>query len=58
MTGPRFFTAFGPRNRPDLVIAKFTRLIDRGEPVPMFGDGTNRRDYSYVGDIVDGMLAR
>lgn len=56
VTGLRFFTAFGPRNRPDLAIAKFTRLIDRGEPVPMYGDGTTRRDYTYVGDIVDGIV--
>ncbi len=56
VTGLRFFTAFGPRNRPDLAIAKFTRLIERGEPVPMFGDGTTRRDYTYVGDIVDGIV--
>jgi UDP-glucuronate 4-epimerase len=56
VTGLRFFTAFGPRNRPDLAIAKFTRLIDRGEPVPMFGDGTTRRDYTYVADIVDGIV--
>jgi UDP-glucuronate 4-epimerase len=56
VTGLRFFTAFGPRNRPDLAIAKFARLIDRGEPVPVFGDGTTRRDYTYVGDIVDGIV--
>lgn len=56
VTGLRFFTAFGPRNRPDLAIAKFTRLIDRGEPIPMFGDGTTRRDYTYVGDIVEGIM--
>ena len=56
VTGLRFFTAYGPRNRPDLAIAKFTRLIDRGEPVPMFGDGTTRRDYTYVDDIVDGIV--
>ena len=55
VTGLRFFTAFGPRNRPDLAIAKFTRLIDQNEPVPMFGDGTTRRDYTYVDDIVDGI---
>ena len=54
VTGLRFFTAYGPRNRPDLAIAKFTRLIDRGQPVPMFGDGSTRRDYTYVADIVDG----
>jgi UDP-glucuronate 4-epimerase len=56
VTGLRFFTAFGPRNRPDLAIARFTRLIDRGEPVPMFGDGTTRRDYTFVADIVDGIV--
>jgi UDP-glucuronate 4-epimerase len=56
VTGLRFFTAYGPRNRPDLAIAKFTRLIDCGEPVPMFGDGTTRRDYTFVGDIVEGVV--
>jgi UDP-glucuronate 4-epimerase len=56
VTGLRFFTAYGPRNRPDLAIAKFARLIDQGEPVPMFGDGSTRRDYTYVGDIVDGIV--
>jgi UDP-glucuronate 4-epimerase len=56
VTGLRFFTAYGPRNRPDLAIAKFTRLIDEGKPVPLFGDGTTRRDYTFVLDIVDGIL--
>src|SRR5271165_5678521 len=56
VTGLRFFTAYGPRNRPDLAIGKFTRLIDGGEPVPMFGDGTTRRDYTFVADIVDGIV--
>lgn len=56
VTGLRFFTAYGPRNRPDLAIAKFTRLIDRGERVPMFGDGTTRRDYTFVADIVAGIV--
>jgi len=56
VTGLRFFTAYGPRNRPDLAIAKFTRLIDRGDPVPMYGDGTTRRDYTFVDDIVDGIV--
>ena len=55
VTGLRFFTAYGPRNRPDLAIAKFVGLIDRGEPVPMFGDGSTRRDYTYIDDIVDGI---
>jgi UDP-glucuronate 4-epimerase len=56
VTGLRFFTAYGPRNRPDLAIAKFARLIDRGAPVPMFGAGTTRRDYTFVDDIVDGVV--
>lgn len=56
VAGLRFFTAYGPRNRPDLAIAKFTRLIDRGEPLPMFGDGSTRRDYTFVADIVDGIV--
>jgi UDP-glucuronate 4-epimerase len=56
VTGLRFFTAYGPRNRPDLAIARFARLIDRGEPVPMFGDGSTRRDYTFVEDIVDGIV--
>ena len=55
-TGLRFFTAYGPRNRPDLAIAKFVGLVDRGKSVPMFGDGSTRRDYTYVGDIVDGVV--
>lgn len=56
VTGLRFFTAYGPRNRPDLAIARFARLIDRGEPVPVFGDGTSRRDYTFVDDVVDGIV--
>jgi UDP-glucuronate 4-epimerase len=56
VTGLRFFTAFGPRNRPDLAIASFTRLIDQNRTVPMFGDGTTRRDYTYVNDLVDGII--
>jgi UDP-glucuronate 4-epimerase len=53
----RFFTVYGPRQRPDLAIHKFANLIDKGRPVPMFGDGTAARDYTYVGDIVAGVLA-
>ncbi len=53
----RFFTVYGPGQRPDLAIGKFMRLIDRGEPVPMFGDGSTSRDYTYIDDIVDGVLA-
>ncbi len=56
VTGLRFFTTYGPRNRPDLAIPRFTRLIERGEAVPMFGDGSSRRDYTFVEDIVDGIV--
>ena len=52
----RFFTVYGPRQRPEMAIHKFTRLIDQGKPVPMFGDGSSRRDYTYVDDIADGVL--
>jgi UDP-glucuronate 4-epimerase len=52
----RFFTAFGPRNRPDLAVAKFTALIERGEPVPVYGDGATRRDYTFIDDIVEGVV--
>ncbi len=51
----RFFTVYGPRQRPDMAIHKFTSLIARGEPVPMYGDGSSRRDYTYITDILDGM---
>jgi UDP-glucuronate 4-epimerase len=53
----RFFTVYGPRQRPDLAIHKFADLITSGKPVPMFGDGSTRRDYTYVDDIVSGVLA-
>jgi len=53
----RFFTVYGPRQRPDLAIHKFTRLIARGEPVPFFGDGSSERDYTHIDDIVRGVLA-
>lgn len=56
VTGLRFFTAYGPRNRPDLAIYKFASLIERGLPLPMFGDGTTRRDYTFVDDIVAGIV--
>jgi len=52
----RFFTVYGPRQRPEMAIHKFTRLIDEGRPVPMFGDGTTKRDYTYIDDIIDGMV--
>jgi len=53
----RFFTVYGPRQRPDLAIRKFTALIETGKPVPMFGDGSAARDYTYIEDIVAGVLA-
>ncbi len=52
----RFFTVYGPRQRPDLAIHKFSRLIRSGQPIPVFGDGSMMRDYTYVDDIVDGVL--
>jgi UDP-glucuronate 4-epimerase len=55
-TGLRFFTAYGPRNRPDLAIAKFSDLMEAGRAVPMFGNGSTRRDYTYIDDIVDGVV--
>jgi nucleoside-diphosphate-sugar epimerase len=51
----RFFTVFGPRQRPDLAIHKFTRLLRNNEPIPMFGDGGTARDYTYVADTVAGI---
>lgn len=56
-TALRFFTVYGPRQRPDMAIHKFTRLIAEGKPVPFFGDGSTRRDYTYIDDIVAGVLA-
>jgi UDP-glucuronate 4-epimerase len=53
----RLFTVYGPRQRPDLAIHKFTRLIAAGEPIELYGDGTASRDYTWVGDIVDGIVA-
>ena len=53
----RFFTVYGPRQRPDLAIYKFARLITRGEPIPVFGDGSTARDYTYIEDTLDGILA-
>lgn len=51
----RFFTVYGPRQRPDLAIHKFVRLLAAGEPIPMYGDGTTERDYTYIDDILDGV---
>ncbi len=53
----RFFTVYGPRQRPDLAIHKFAQLISAGKPIPVFGDGSTARDYTYVEDTVDGILA-
>ncbi len=53
----RFFTVYGPRQRPDLAIHKFARLISRGKPIPVFGDGSTARDYTYVSDTVQGVIA-
>lgn len=53
----RFFTVYGPRQRPDLAIHKFTRLISEGKPVPFFGDGSTSRDYTFVEDTVSGIVA-
>lgn len=53
----RFFTVYGPRQRPEMAIHKFTRLIDTGMEVPLYGNGASRRDYTYVDDIIQGVLA-
>jgi UDP-glucuronate 4-epimerase len=52
---PRFFTVYGPRQRPDLAIHKFCRAIAAGKPIPLFGDGSTQRDYTYVADIIQGV---
>jgi UDP-glucuronate 4-epimerase len=52
----RFFTVYGPRQRPEMAIHKFTRLINEGLEIPVFGDGSSRRDYTYIDDILDGVL--
>jgi len=53
----RFFTVYGPRGRPDMAPYKFTKLIIEGKPVPRYGDGTTKRDYTYITDIVKGVIA-
>src|SRR5271170_3450344 len=53
----RFFTVYGPRQRPDLAIRKFAALIEAGKPIPVFGDGSMGRDYTFVDDTVAGVLA-
>src|ERR1051326_746249 len=53
----RFFTVYGARQRPDLAIRKFAKLISDGKPIPVFGDGSTRRDYTYIDDIIAGLRA-
>jgi len=57
MTCLRFFTVYGPRQRPDLAIHKFARLIEQGKAIPMYGDGSMERDFTYIEDIIDGVVA-
>lgn len=52
----RFFTVYGPRQRPEMAIHKFTRLIADDQPLPFFGDGSSQRDYTYIDDIIDGII--
>ncbi len=52
----RFFTVYGPRQRPEEAIHLFTKLISEGKPIPVFGDGTSKRDYTYIDDVVDGII--
>lgn len=53
----RFFTVYGPRQRPDLAIHKFAKLIEQDKPIPVYGDGTMMRDFTYIDDIIDGVTA-
>ncbi len=53
----RFFTVYGPAQRPEMAIHKFTDLLARGEEIPMYGDGSSRRDYTFIDDIIDGVVA-
>ena len=53
----RFFTVYGPKQRPDLAIRKFTELIEQNEPIPVYGNGTTKRDYTFIEDIIDGICA-
>jgi len=53
----RFFTVYGPRQRPDLAIRKFATLIQAGKPIPVFGDGSTARDYTYITDLLAGVMA-
>lgn len=53
----RFFTVYGPRQRPDLAIRKFTEIIDHNQQIPVYGDGTTQRDYTFFSDIIDGVVS-
>lgn len=53
----RFFTVYGPRQRPDLAIHKFTKLIEDNKPIPIFGDGKYKRDFTYITEIIDGIIS-
>jgi len=53
----RFFTVYGPRQRPEMAIARFIRCLEEGRPIPFYGDGGSRRDYTYIDDILDGVEA-
>ncbi len=57
ITSLRFFTVYGPRQRPDLAIHKFAKLIEQDKPIPVYGDGTMMRDFTYIDDIINGVLA-
>jgi len=57
ITSLRFFTVYGPRQRPDLSIHKFAKLIEQGSPIPVYGDGSMMRDFTYIDDIIDGTVA-
>ncbi len=54
----RFFTVYGPGQRPEMAIARFIRSVEEGVPIPFYGDGSSRRDYTYIDDIVDGSRPR
>jgi len=57
LTCLRFFTVYGPRQRPDLAIHKFAKLIEQDKPIPVYGDGSMMRDFTYIDDIIDGIIA-
>ena len=57
LTCLRFFTVYGPRQRPDLAIHKFSKLIEQEKPIPVYGDGSMMRDFTYIDDIIDGIIA-